>query len=207
MLKRLLWIGVGVFALIGVAAAVTGLLLVRSGIDARAQPGRFETTAARTLRSVAIPRASRQLKNPVPASAEAIDDGLSHFADHCANCHGNNGSGETEMGRGLYPKTPDMRQAITQNLTDGELFHIIENGVKFTGMPAWGDGTDESAIASWNLVHFIRRLPHLTEADITRMETLNPKSPEEWRQEEAQRPDGRNAPARPAHSHKHRGHN
>ena len=202
MLKRLVSIAVAVVALIGVAAIVTGVLLLRSGIGSRTQPGQFETTVARFLRSVAIPRESRRLKNPVPATAAAVEDGLSHFADHCASCHGNNGSGQTEMGRGLYPRAPDMREAATQNLSDGELFYIIENGVKFTGMPGWGDGTQESATASWNLVHFIRRLPQLTQADIKRMETLNPKSPDEWRAEQRS-PQG-NDPARPTHSHGHR---
>ena len=204
MLKRLMSTAVAVFALIGVAAIVVGVLLLRGGIGSRTQPGRFETTVARALRSAAIPRESRRATSPVPATAEAIEDGLSHFADHCASCHGNDGSGQTEMGRGLYPNAPDMRQAATQNLSDGELFYIIENGVRFTGMPAWGDGSQESATASWNLVHFIRRLPQLTQTDIKRMETLNPKSPDEWRQDEGQRPAA--DPARPTHSHKHRGH-
>lgn len=204
MLKRLVSIAVAVFALVGAAAIVSGVLLLRSGIGSRAQPGQFETTVARSLRSVAIPREARRLKSPSPATAETIEDGLSHFADHCASCHGNNGSGQTEMGRGLYPKVPDMREAATQNLSDGELFYIIENGVKFTGMPGWGDGTQESATASWNLVHFIRRLPQLTQADIKRMETLNPKSPDEWREAQEGRPPQGNDPARPTHSHKHR---
>lgn len=121
MLRRLVRFAVAVFALIGVAAVVAGFVLLRGGIGARAEPGRIETAAARTLRSFAIPRASRDLKNPVPATPEAFEEGLSHFADHCAICHGNDGSGQTELGRGLYPKPPDMRQAATQNLRDGEL--------------------------------------------------------------------------------------
>ena len=203
MLKRLASIAVAAFALIGFVAIVTGVLLLRSGIGSRAEPGRFETTIARSLRSTVIPRESRRLKNPVPASAEALEDGLTHFADHCASCHGNDGGGQTAIGRGLYPKAPDMREAATQNLSDGELFYIIENGVKFTGMPGWGDGTPESATASWNLVHFIRRLPHLTQADVKRMEALNPKTFDEWRQDEERRPEAQD-PAPPAHSHKHR---
>lgn len=156
---------------------------------------------------MAIPRESRALKNPISASANAIEDGLSHFADHCASCHANDGSGQTEMGRGLYPKPPDMRQAATQNLTDGELFYIIENGVKLTGMPAWGNRTPEGATASWHLVHFIRRLPKLTEADIERMQDLNPKGPDEWRQEEEERRflEGKGEAPKPAPSHKHGG--
>ena len=206
MPRRLASLTVALLAIVGLVAIVAGVLLLRGGIGARTQPGRFETTIARSLRSTAIPSESRRLANPVPATAEAIEDGLSHFADHCAGCHGNDGRGDTAIGRGLYPKAPDMREAATQNLSDGELFYIIENGVKFTGMPGWGDGSPESAAASWNLVHFIRRLPQLAQADIARMETLNPKSPDEWRQEQERRQprgDERTAPARP-HTHKHR---
>jgi hypothetical protein len=77
-----------------------------------------------------------------------------------------------------------MTAAATQQLTDGELYYIIENGIRLTGMPAWGDGTDESARGSWGLVHFIRRLSTLTPDDVERMESLNPKSPQQFREEE-----------------------
>lgn len=207
MLKRLLRIAIAIFALIGLGAVIAGFLIMRGGISSRGEPGRVETTIARSLRSMAISREARDLKSPVPATAEAIEDGLTHFADHCATCHANDGSGQTEMGRGLYPKAPDMRQAPTQDLTDGELFYIIENGVKLTGMPAWGNGTPEGVTASWNLVHFIRRLPQLTEADMARMQALNPKSPDEWRQEEEERRflEGKDPAAKPTPSHKHGG--
>jgi mono/diheme cytochrome c family protein len=208
MLKRLVQIIFVIFALIGIAATFGGLLLVRGGISARAEPGRVETAAARRLRSMAMPSDARTLKNPAPATAETVEEGLAHFADHCAACHANNGSGDTEIGRGLYPKVPDMRQAATQNLSDGELFYIIENGVKLTGMPGWGDGTPESARATWHLVHFIRRLPQLTDADVQRMQMLNPKTSEEWRQEESRTAKPGETPPAPAapHTHKHGGH-
>jgi mono/diheme cytochrome c family protein len=205
MLKRLLSMAIVVLALFGAAAVVGGLLLLRGGIGSRAEPGRFEATVAKRLRAIAIPRAARNLTNPVPPSGEGFEDGLSHFADHCASCHANDGSGQTDIGRNLYPRAPDMRAAATQNLTDGELFYIIENGVKLTGMPAWGNGTPEGATASWNLVHFIRRLPQLTEAEIGRMEALNPKSPDEWRQEEEERQflEGKSDRPKPTPSHTH----
>jgi hypothetical protein len=72
-----------------------------------------------------------------------------------------------------------MRGPGTQALTDGELFYIIENGVRFTGMPAWGG--PGSAEKSWHLVHFIRHLPKLADDEKAQMEAQNPKSPEEWR--------------------------
>ena len=141
----------------------------------------------------------------MPVSDEAIRDGMGHFADHCAGCHANDGSGNTEMGRGLYPRAPDMRQPATQDLSDGDLFYIIENGVRFTGMPAWGAGDSDGQTASWHLVHFIRRLPELTEQDLARMRALNPKSAEEWRAEEETRqfldPGAAAKTAEPAHRH------
>ena len=131
-----------------------------------------------------IPTTARRLRNPEPATSENLRSGLEHWADHCASCHSNDGSGSTDLGRSFYPPAPDLRAAATQDLTDGEIFAIIENGIRLTGMPAWGTGTPEGEQQSWALVHFIRRLPSLTPEDIARMEELNPKSPDQFREEE-----------------------
>jgi mono/diheme cytochrome c family protein len=171
-----------VLALVGIGL-LTGAYIVTTGVSARPEPSRLEAVTARTLRSIAIRARLRGITNPVPASDAVIKEGMEHFADHCAVCHGNDGSGDTEMGRGLYPRAPDMRLAATQNLSDGELFYIIENGVRLTGMPAWSTGTKDGETSSWHLVHFIRHLPKLSDEEITRMEALNPKSPEEIRRE------------------------
>lgn len=167
-----------------VVAGVGVAIALRGGISARAEPSAVEVRAARALRRWMIPPAAREARNPVAPGARAVAAGLAHFADHCATCHGNDGSGRTALGRALYPRAPDMRGPATQGLTDGELFHIIENGVRLTGMPAWGgEGTGEG---SWQLVHFIRHLPALTAEERARMEALNPRSPEEWRAQEAE---------------------
>jgi len=162
---------------------LVGAYFVTVGVSARPQPGRLETVAAQTVRGIAIRTRIRGLTNPIPATPDVIAEGRDHFADHCAVCHGNDGSGNTEMGRGLYPRSPDMRLPATQNLSDAELFYIIENGVRLTGMPGWSTGTKEGETSSWHLVHFIRHLPKLTEDEIAHMESLNPRSPEEVRQE------------------------
>jgi mono/diheme cytochrome c family protein len=153
------------------------------GLSARAQPGPVETTVARAMRRLAIPRADRDRRSPMPSSPETVADGLEHYADHCAVCHAADGSGQTEMGLGLYPKPPDMRLAATQALTDGELFSIIENGVRLTGMPAWSTGTSEGETSTWHLVHFIRELPRLTEDQLERVKQLTPRSPADVRRE------------------------
>ena len=174
------------------------------GISASAEPGPVETVIARTMRRLAMPRSARELTNPVPKSSAVLAEGMAHYADHCASCHANDGSGQTEMGTGLYPKAPDMRLKATQSLSDGELFYIIENGVRLTGMPAWSTGTDAGKTATWHLVHFIRELPRLTPEQIEQMETMNPRSPADIRQEieeETFLQGGPEPPAAPAPAH------
>ena len=155
---------------------------IGGGVSARPVPGRAETFVARTIRDMAIAWHTTNALNPVPLSDEVMAEGRAHFADHCASCHANNGSGDAEMGRGLYPRAPDMRLPATQRLSDAQLFYIIENGIRLTGMPGWSTGTPEGEQQTWHLVHFIRHLPQITPEEIEQMEALNPKSPEEIRQ-------------------------
>ena len=154
-----------------------------TGLTARATPGPLETAVARRVRALAVPGEYASLTNPVLRNEESIRNGMAHFADHCAVCHANNGSGETEMGRGLFPPAPDMRASPTQDLSDGELFYIIEHGIRFTGMPAWGTGSLEGEESSWHLVTFIRHLPEITAEELSEMEAMNPRPPAEIRRE------------------------
>jgi mono/diheme cytochrome c family protein len=177
------------FVLLGIATtavilAVAGVAYLKStGLSTRGEPGRIETAVARTARSMAIPSSARALQNPIPVSLEVIAEGMAHYADHCATCHANDGSGKTEMGQGLYPKAPDMRLPATQDLSDGELFYVIEHGIRFTGMPGWGTGTAAGETSSWQLVHFMRHLPKLTSAELDAMKDRNPRSPQDIRLE------------------------
>lgn len=166
-------------------ALITAIALgamVRYGFSAHDQPTAIERMLARTMRHWAAPSDLRDRKNPIALTPAVLADARAHFADHCAVCHGNDGKGEGGMGKQMYPRAPDMTLAATQQLSDGELFSIIENGVRLTGMPGFGTGTAESAASSWTLVHFIRHLPKLSAEEIAQMEALNPKSPEEWQQ-------------------------
>ena len=195
--------------LAGLAGAAGGCYMISTGFSARPEPGRLETFAALTIRNIAIGRQARGLTNPVERTPEIIAGGRAHFADHCATCHANDGSGNTTIGKGLYPKVPDMRLARTQDLSDAQLFYIIENGVRMTGMPAWGTGQASGESASWHLVHFIRHLPEQSEPELEEMAALNPVSPDEMRQRmDADRflesDDAPAAPrATPASPHKH----
>lgn len=179
----------GVFVLIGVALATAVLVLAftavfRHGFSARDHPGLLETFIAQRLRRLAFPRAASGVQNPVRETPEALVEARAHFADHCATCHANDGSGDTDIGQHLYPPAPDMRKPATQSLTDAELFYIIHNGIRFTGMPAWGGENSEEDQETWQLVHFIRHLPEITPVEITAMKKMNPKSRHELDEEE-----------------------
>jgi hypothetical protein len=181
-MRRRTWIASGVSATLLVAAAIGLVSTLRYGFSAHDQPTRLEAMAARAMRHWAVPSDLRHRTNPIRLTPGVLGEASAHFADHCAVCHGNDGKGESGMGKQMYPRTPDMTLAATQQLSDGELFSTIENGVRLTGMPAFGNGTAESAEGSWKLVHFLRHLPKLTPEEIAEMERLNPKSPEEWQQ-------------------------
>jgi mono/diheme cytochrome c family protein len=162
-------------------------LALRRGFSARERPSTLETLVAGRARLLGIPAQGQRAVNPIASNAEVLGRARAHFADHCAWCHANDGSGETTIGRNLYPKAPDMRQKATQSLSDGQIFWIIKNGVRLTGMPAWGANTKEDDRVTWELVHFIRRLPQLTPEELAEMRGLNPKSRDEYEAEEAER--------------------
>lgn len=175
-LVLLFFCGTAAFLLLIAAGGGVYLKFFAHGFSARSQPSALETLAASFARDMARPRDTETLQNPVPASAEVLADAKAHWADHCASCHANDGSGQIPMGQQMYPPAPDMRSNATQKKSDGELFYIIENGVRLSGMPAWG-GSAHSRQDSWKLVRFIRRLPSLTPEEIRAMEALNPKRP------------------------------
>ena len=205
MRKRFIVVGLLTFTI--VAGAITAWIVNVSGFSTRAQPTWAERVTARTVRQWAVPQHMRQAINPVTFSPDVWADSRAHFADHCATCHANDGSGDTAIGRNLYPRAPDMRLAETQRLTDGELYWIIENGVRLTGMPAWGSGGDNDT-DSWKLVHFIRHLNDLTSAQMDDMKALNPKSPAELDEERQDQDflDGKapGPPSQPPSNHRHK---
>lgn len=179
--------------------------MLRYGFSAHDRPTRIEATLATMMRHYSTPSDLRDAKNPLPMTPEVLHEARAHYADHCATCHGNDGKGQTEMGQRFYPKVPDMTLPATQKQTDGELFATIENGIRMSGMPGWGEGTAESARGSWTLVHFIRHLSKVTPEEIAEMEKLNPKSPEEWQemQNEENFLEGGEQQTSPSHTEHH----
>ena len=147
-----------------IALALVVAMVRRGGLAATEEPGRLERAVAGKLVRLSIPSEVERQKSPFANDANAWREAKEHYMDHCAVCHGRGGKGDTGVGKNMYPRVPDLTGPDTQSRSDGALFYIIQNGVRWTGMPAWkGEHSPEE---SWKLVAFVRRSPTLTEADL-----------------------------------------
>jgi len=202
--RRLLFVLGICFVVLIVGGACYGAWMMHRGFSTRTPPGAMETTLATTMRGAAIPSRYRSMRNPVAASPDVMREGMEHWADHCAACHANDGSGDTMYGKTMYPRPPDMRRRETQDMSDGELYYTIQNGIRLSGMPAFGSPGDND-LDSWKLVAFIRHLPSLAQGEEMEMEKMNPKSPDEMEEEQQEENflQGGSTSAAPSPSHHH----
>jgi mono/diheme cytochrome c family protein len=141
-------------ALVLTILAVCYGFLRAEGLSARRKPGNLEYAVANYALGLSIPAEAKKLKNPIKATPEILSETKKDYSDNCAVCHASDGTGITNTARGLSPKVPDLNAVRIQRLTDGEMFYIIKNGVRFTGMPGW-DFPDERI---WRLALLIRLL-------------------------------------------------
>jgi mono/diheme cytochrome c family protein len=104
-MRSLIWFLAGAIALVFVVCSA-GLIFSKTranGFSARAEPSVIERWVARQARAMAAPAGARDRTNPIGDSPEVLAEARAHWADHCAVCHANNGSGDTEMGKHMYP--------------------------------------------------------------------------------------------------------
>jgi mono/diheme cytochrome c family protein len=182
--KRSFWLPLASGALaMAILFALGAAFILRRGFSARDKPGALEAALARYALHASVTPEERALTNPVAQSAQTLAEARDHFADHCANCHANNGSGHTILGDGLNPAPPDLRLAATQSKSDGELYSIIQNGIRMSGMPAFGQpGNNDQS--TWKLVLFLRHLPSLTPEEELEMRKANPITPSELKEQQ-----------------------
>ncbi|MGH9416801.1 MAG: c-type cytochrome [Terriglobales bacterium] len=131
-----------------------GWLHSAQGFSADAKPTWIEAELASVSRRLALPGDQNRVKNPYPATLARVAAGRQQFHTQCALCHGEDGGGETAIGRQLYPRAPDLG-GQTENKSDGALYYSIRNGIRMSGMPAWNQDSEEEI---WNLVSYIRSL-------------------------------------------------
>jgi mono/diheme cytochrome c family protein len=98
-----------------------------------------------------------KLKNPVAANAASIAAGRTLYDKQCAGCHGETGKGDGAMGEELNPKPADLTDADWKHgSTDGEIFTLIRDGAKGTGMKAYSRKLTSHQI--WDVVNYIRSI-------------------------------------------------
>lgn len=145
-------VGMTLIVVLLIAVAGVVVFLKGQGLSAQHKPHDFEYAIANFALAQSIPASSKNAKNPLPDSAEALSRGRRDFHDYCAVCHGDDGVGKTQTAAGMSPEVPDLHAEHVQKWTDGELFFIIRNGVRFTGMPGWNFDDDRI----WSLVRNVR---------------------------------------------------
>jgi mono/diheme cytochrome c family protein len=148
--------------MLGVIGAMLGVLL--QGCKADKHPSQDETNLVNAAKDVAIPLEAGKKKNPLPDTDEVVSQGQEVFLGTCAQCHGADARGGTNIGRNMAPPAMDLSSSHVQHWSDAELFWIIQNGVRLTGMPAWQSSISEND--TWKLTHFIHNLPRLDTASV-----------------------------------------
>lgn len=152
--KQVIIGGIVLFLLL--AALVTFAL--RFDLSALPEPGQFETALATRAKRVLIGRSSRHgIPLQPPISPAGLAEGEARYGVECAACHGMDGHTLTDSGRWMYPRAADLTSPSVQEYSDQELFWIIKNGIRLSGMPAFGRVEPDERI--WRIVQYLRTMP------------------------------------------------
>ena len=153
--------------LIGIVIVLLGAVLVAwmgvCDVGAVAPPSKFEQRIANFALKRSVSRRAPRTANPLAASPEVWRAGLAHYKENCVMCHGAPGVEESEFGQGLNPPAPDLTLPAIQKMSDGELFWIVSNGIRMTGMPAFSPTHKPEEV--WTVVAFVRHLPELSDEE------------------------------------------
>lgn len=146
---------VGIVVALCIIAIVVGI--TRMSISAVPEPGALETAAATKARNWFIGRAAR---GPLPAAPAdnpaALNAGSGLFDMECTACHGQDGRTPTAIGKSMYPRVLDLGSVEVQNMTDRNLFWVVKNGIRLSGMPGFAHINSDPEI--WELTYYVRSL-------------------------------------------------
>lgn len=152
-MKRSLLILVSVLAFL----LLVGAVAFQFNLSALPEPGRMETLFASKGKRLIIRRASQKEIPPPPTDLQtSVEEGDKLFGTECAACHGLDGHKLADAGRWMYPRAADLTSPGVRQYSDRELFWIVKNGIRLSGMPAFARVESDEHI--WNLVHYVRTL-------------------------------------------------
>lgn len=176
----LMLLGVGLVLLVGP-------LLDLSALD---EPGLLETRLARAAKHALVARSARSSVPPEPpADPVSRANGRMQFWARCASCHGQDGRTPTELGRWMYPRALDLGSPASQQWSDRELFWIIKNGIRLTGMPGFAHVHSNEEI--WHLVHYVRSLKEIAPVSQSRGQATDAVDASDRAKKTAERSRGR----------------
>ena len=168
MMRKLVYAWAAVALLGIIALVVAGLVLWSHGFSSRPQPSNMEASIAMKTYDSSTPERYEKMQNPVSAQGVDLIEAGGHYEEHCAVCHGDSGNGQPKFHGIMYPRPTDLRSEETQEMSDGELYWVVKNGVRWSGMPAFGKPGDNDEHA-WKMVAYVRHLPKLTPAEQQRV--------------------------------------
>jgi mono/diheme cytochrome c family protein len=150
--------------ILGIAVVIAGLaVFVFSGIYNVSAVAPHWAVTLKILdgaRNQSVTHHSKGIVAPTLNDPNMQKAGFDHFHETCRLCHGAPGIDRNEFAQGLYPNPPDLASAeLHGEKHDAQMFWIIKNGLKMTGMPAFGKTHTDSEI--WDMVSFIDQLPTL----------------------------------------------
>lgn len=152
------WLTIGIVAVLALIAC-GWIAFEMFNLSALPEPGRAETYFATKAKHALVRHAAASAAIPAgPADVKAAaEEGDKYFGVDCSMCHGATGRKPTDNGRWMYPRAIDLGSTDTQSYSDRELFWIVKNGIRLSGMPAFGKMETDEHI--WDLVKYIRTLP------------------------------------------------
>ena len=149
------WLAAAVIFLTALVVGAFGA--AHANISALPEPGTFETTLAMKTKDWYIRRATRGVLPPAPTkSAASIATGRTLFGMDCTSCHGQNGRTPAPIGKAMYPRVPSLGSHEVQQMSDRELFWVIKNGIRLSGMPGFAHIDNDEQI--WQLTYYVRSL-------------------------------------------------
>ncbi|MGO9086127.1 MAG: c-type cytochrome [Candidatus Sulfotelmatobacter sp.] len=153
-----------VIAGVGAAVLVVAIAASRFTLSALSEPGRAETFFATKAKHYLVRRSSSDgVPAPPRDRVAGLKEGERLFGMECAACHGLSGRDPTDAGRGMYPRAADLTSPGSQSYSDHEIFWVVKNGIRWSGMPAFGSVEPDEDI--WDLVFYVRALPKTSAAE------------------------------------------
>lgn len=160
-----------------VAGVVGGLIFMYSGVfnvAANVVDSSALNWALVTVREASIGLHAREVPAAESGMVADPDAGFALYRQYCASCHTPPGRGPSPMAVGFNPQAPDFGPGA-DDMGDAELFWVTKNGIRFTGMPAWGPSLSDKDI--WDITAFVITLPEMTAADYNAIDVRMPVAP------------------------------